>query len=65
MANLPRPRLKPHQLPTIPQQLSIAYESTELGGMTPADRAKVLAQLAGLLLQAAGGDQRGIDDGEQ
>jgi hypothetical protein len=45
--------------------LRIAYESTELRGMTPVDRAKVLAQLAGLLIQAASGDQRGTDDGEQ
>ena len=65
MANLPRQRPKPHLPSTKPQQLSIAYESIELRGITPIDRAKVLVHLAVLLIQAASGDQREADDGEQ
>lgn len=65
MANLPRPKQKPRPLPTHTQQLSIAYESTELRGITPIERTKVLAQLASLLVQAAIGEQGRSDDGEQ
>ena len=39
---------------TAPHQLSIAFDSIHLRGMTPSERAKVLAHLARLLMQAAG-----------
>jgi|APFre7841882630_1041343.scaffolds.fasta_scaffold05892_4 hypothetical protein len=40
--------------PTVPRQLGIAFDSIQLRGMNPSDRAKALAHLASLLMQAAG-----------
>jgi hypothetical protein len=50
--------------PTVPQQLSIAFESLRLQGMSPSERAKVLVHLASLLIQAAGAAPEGRDDDE-
>jgi hypothetical protein len=47
----PRP---PLSLLATPQQLSIAFDSIRLQGMSPSERAKVLAHLASLLMLAAG-----------
>ncbi|WP_382202711.1 MULTISPECIES: hypothetical protein [Hydrogenophaga] len=46
------------------RQLSMAFESPVLQGMSPGERATAIAQLAFLLLQAAGVQQTGADDGE-
>jgi hypothetical protein len=48
---------------TTPRQLSMAFESTVIQDLTASERAGVVAQLAGLLLQAAG-QATGDDDGE-
>ena len=40
--------------PQAQRQLSMSFESPALQDMDPSDRAKVVAQLASLLLQAAG-----------
>lgn len=61
---------KPHtrgQVPTAPvsqRQLSMAFESPVLQGMSSSERANAVAQLAILLLQAAGVQRTGADDGE-
>jgi hypothetical protein len=59
----------PASLPTIPssaakasQQLRIAFDSIRLRGMSAAERARVLAQLATLLMQAAGAAREERDD---
>ena len=46
------------------RQLSIAFESPVLQGMSPSERTNAIAQLAILLLQAAGVQQTGANDGE-
>jgi len=50
MRNLPAPIL----LSTAPRQLSMSLDSARLLGMSPAERAAVVAQLANLLMAAAG-----------
>ena len=40
-------------LSVAPRQLSIPFDSTGLGGMTPLERRVALARLASLLLEAA------------
>lgn len=55
IARLPRPRA--------PQQLPMAFESTVLQELTSSERASAVAQLALLLMQAAGMGA-GDDDGE-
>jgi hypothetical protein len=66
MANLPRPvpatRLL---LPTTPNQLSIAFETIPLREIPQAERTKVIAHLAKILLQAAGAAMGERDDDEQ
>lgn len=42
----------------------MAFESPVLQGMGPSERASAIAQLAILLLQAAGVQQTGADDDE-
>jgi hypothetical protein len=42
----------------------MAFESPVLQGMCPSERANAIAQLAILLLQAAGVQRTGADDGE-
>lgn len=49
--------------PTAPRQMSMAFESAVLQDLTVSERAGVVAQLASLLLQAAG-RAAGDDDGE-
>lgn len=44
------------------RQLSIAFESPVLKGMTPSERLNVIAQMAVVLLQAAGIQPREADD---
>lgn len=66
MTNSHRPhlmRLAP-PAPIPQQQLCIAFESPVLQEMSPSERASAIAQLAILLLQAAGVQQTGADDGE-
>jgi hypothetical protein len=66
MAHLPRPvpatRLL---LPTTPHQLRIAFETIPLRGIPQAERIKVIAHLANILLQAAGAPTGEHDDDEQ
>ena len=45
-------------------QLSLTFESPVLQGMSPSERTNAIAQLAILLLQAAGVQQTGADDGK-
>ena len=52
----------PHLQPG--RQLSMTFESPVLQGMAPNERASVIAQLAILLLQAAGVQAAGDDDVE-
>ena len=54
----------PRSLPTTSQQLSIAFDSIPLRGTSPTERAKVLAHLAHLLMQAAGVATAERDDDE-
>ncbi|QFZ81914.1 hypothetical protein GFK26_03615 [Variovorax paradoxus] len=44
------------------RQLSLTFESSVLRGMTPNERSNVIAQLAIVLLQAAGVQPREADD---
>lgn len=46
------------------RQLSMTFESPVLQDMDPRERAAVVAQLAMLLLQAAGVQVKGSDDGQ-
>lgn len=55
----------PRSLPTTAQQLSIAFDSVPLRGMSPTERAKVRAHLAHLLMQAAGVATEERDDDER
>lgn len=51
--------------PTPPLQLSIAFDTVDLRGMTLTERANVLTHLALLLLQAAGVQTAGGNDEER
>lgn len=51
--------------PTVPRQLSIAFDSIRLRGMNPSERAKAIACLASLLMQAAGAATGECDDDER
>ena len=51
MRNLPLPALPS----TRPRQLSMALDSASLRGMSPTERRTALAQLALILMEAAGG----------
>ncbi len=68
MTHAPRPRrLLTTSAPPQPQaqrQLSMAFESPVLQDMDPSERANVVAQLAILLLQAAGVQAAGSNDDE-
>lgn len=68
MTHVPRPhRLLTTSTPRPPQaqrQLSIAFESPVLQDLEPSERTAVVAQLALLLLQAAGVQPTGADYGE-
>lgn len=48
-----------------PRQLNIVFESVELEGMSPGQRANAVTQLAILLLQAAGVQTKGVNNDEQ
>jgi hypothetical protein len=47
-----------------PRQLNIVFESLELEGMSPSQRANAVTQLAILLLQAAGVQTQGVNNDE-
>ena len=68
MTHVPRlHRLLTTSAPPQPQaqrQLSMAFESPVLQDMDPSERANVIAQLAILLLQAAGVQAAGSSDDE-
>ena len=49
-------------LPTPSRQLSIAFDSVTLRGLLPTERAKIVAHLASVLLQAAGAVEEEHDD---
>ena len=51
--------------PMAPRQLNIVFESVELEGMSPGQRANAVTQLAILLLQAAGVQTKGVNNDEQ
>ena len=66
MSSSPRPHLK-RLVPPAPvaqRQLSMAFEAPVLQGMSPSERARAIAQLATLLLQAAGMQRTGVDNGD-
>ena len=48
----------------VPRQLDLVFESEELEGLIPNQRANVVTQLAILLLQAAGVQTRGVNNDE-
>ena len=50
---------------TAPRQLNTVFESLALQGMSPGQRANAVAQLAILLLQAAGVQMRGANNDER
>jgi hypothetical protein len=54
----------PRSLPTTVRQLSIAFDSIPLRAMSPTERARVLTQLARLLMLAAGVVKAERDDDE-
>lgn len=66
MSNSSEPHLRHQTAPlSISQrQLSMAFESSVLQGISPSQRTSAIAQLASLLLQAAGVQQMGADDVE-
>jgi hypothetical protein len=53
MTTRPRAALHPAPPPTVPRQLSMALDSVRLRGMSPSERAMVVARLANLLMEAA------------
>ena len=55
----------PTPTPTPQRQLSLAFETPVLQGMSPNERASAVTQLALLLLQAAGVQMPGANDDEQ
>ena len=59
MKNSPAPAV----LSAAPRQLSIAFDSARLRGMTPSERRVALVRLASLLLETAGmaGEERDND----
>jgi hypothetical protein len=61
MRTLPTPALPS----AAPRQLSIAFDSGRLRGMSPSERSTVLARLASLLLEAAGVAAGESDDDER
>ena len=61
MRNPPRPTLPP----AAPRQLSMAFDSRTLRGMSPSERSMTLARLANLLLEAAGVAAEERDDDER
>ncbi len=48
----------------VPRQLDLVFESEELEGLIPNQRANVVTQLAILLLQAAGVQTKGVNNDE-
>jgi len=46
------------------RQLSMAFDTTRLRTISPADRAEAVVQLALLLMEAAGAGTGELDDGE-
>ena len=51
--------------PIVPRQLSIAFDSVRLRGVSTSDRAKAVAYLANLLMQAADVATRERNDDER
>lgn len=66
MTNSPRPHLMrlASPAPMSQRQLSMAFESPVLQGMSPSERTSAISQLAILLLQAAGVQLPGANDDE-
>lgn len=52
------------KLPEHPRQLNMILDSVSLRGMSPSERRTVLAQLANLLIEAAGGRAEDRDHDE-
>lgn len=50
--------------PMVPRQLNIVFESLEVQGMSPSQRANAVTQLAILLLQAAGVQTQEVNNDE-
>ncbi|WP_080484170.1 hypothetical protein [Burkholderia cenocepacia] len=48
-----------------PRQMSMRFDNAELQGMTAAQRARAITNLASLLIQAAGVTGKGCDDDER
>jgi hypothetical protein len=65
MTKPPRWFREPPVPPRAPRQLSIRFDSVQLRGVNPSERARALALLANLLMQAAGAAVVGSDDDER
>lgn len=61
-SRIPRPTRPTTRSPAPQRQLSMAFESPLLQGMTAAERVNALSLLANLLMQAAGVHVEGGDD---
>jgi hypothetical protein len=62
--NEPQKRRKRRSLPPVQhEQISLAFESMGLRGMTNAERTKAIVRLSHLLMQAAGVAGKESDDG--
>ena len=62
MTELPEPRKRRTPKPTKRRQISIAFESRELHGLTSAQRMKAVMQLSRVLILAAGAALEESDD---
>jgi len=62
MTELPVPRKQRAQKPTRRRQISIAFESSELLGLTSAQRMRAVMQLSRVLMLAAGAALEEDDD---
>lgn len=66
MSNLPKRVPTPQlSLPAcVTRQLSISFETVPIRGLLPAERRKIIAHMANILLQAAGAAAKDGDDDE-
>jgi hypothetical protein len=65
MINSPKPVPIMPAPSVVPRQLNIVFDSVRLRGMNTSDRAKAVAYLATLLMQAAGVATRERNDDER
>jgi hypothetical protein len=65
MSNSPKPVPTTPVPSVVPRQLSIAFDSIRLRGMSASERAKAIACLTNLLMQAAGVATGERDDDER